>query len=1494
MAKPTKIAHPLKNRKGTSQRTRIINALKPENAPIDGRSLADQLFLISEYARQINYYEFKQEADQEYQELTNWTAFFNDSLPFQLSVFSKLSIEETEKRYLSLHNELVANPSKHTLDVLLSFFFEQLIVPVDKLFDEVAVNKNSFEKLLRSVLESFYRDPLLSYIKLSNASATFLCSCKRNFTHFLKDPWRFNAIDIYDLEVCIQQSKKGKREAFLKAADLLNDLFYKFFGGLRQIVEKTADYVEESIHPLEEAFRQKQLPHLALLFTFLELFKHFRSNLNTLTKDHLDFFYREVLKLQPKNAIPDKAHIVFEIAKHLEQYPIPKDLLLKDGKDNNKQDIQFGLDHELVLDKAQITDLKTLALPRVNYNDGCYIEGLYTAPKANSKDGLGLKFKKEEPLNWYTLGNKWSKCPDLEASVSHLNSVSKELCNEVQKKMKPHPDARIGFVLASPVLYLQEGKRTVNMLLECAIGPDSEIQKKSCENTSFGTTEFLNKIGSMEGVFFSKVYAFSLDALNTVLGGFSFTPKARKHINNTFHNDGKNVLYSYELDDFLNKRSRPDGAFILRPNEKTKLRTTIRGFEFIARGVPNSLFSLIFSGQEEWLKVNQSTIRIHAWEDLTDPTSPKLLFDIKTVLEPDFPAIDFYNAEVLKEKIDLKQPFPLVKVLLNPIKLDCDADRDEKSNECCLKNKEKPSKFNVSSYHYLRRLQLVNSTINVSVCGVKNLIVQNDENLQDVNKPIFPFGPRPKVGDNWQVSGGANFFIGSKEIFCKNWQKFWINTEWKDKPQNLHEHYRFYRDPEFENGDPAITNLSFRFLTSLLHEGNWITDIENNNIPSDPVSHDNTLPIHDQNFTQNYVKGDLLPFFTSVFESPKACVNFTGFSKYMHQIDDSFFTSNGYNYVPKTMPVEALEPLTVNTRKGFVKLTLTGTSFQHQLYTFVLTRQMMALADLADPKSVEEAIDELEQSEKLCEETPDRFQEIQDWSDSLNDLKDEIKKHPLFNVNIPDNVPNNLNPWGLQKIVESICRRTKNVKEKFDNEAVSGIPEEPYTPVIRSLSLDYEAIADKKDIDIIHLYPFDNTSKHEDILNKPTLFPYFDDEGTLYIGIENITAGGQLSILFQLAETTADSETDRAKVEWAYLSSNAWKPMREGFEVISDESDGLTVSGIVTLAVPDDISNHNNTIMPDGLFWIKVSANQNVQAIAEVIGIHTQAARSSARLNSLNDTSRLGEELPAKKISKLAKGDFSIKEVAQPYPSFGGRIAEESGHFYTRISEHLKHKGRGIGIHDYEKLTLEHFPEIYKAKCISHTMGLSAHRYERDLEIAPGYIVVAVIPDLTKLKSGGQLEPKVPISLLERIAAELRKRVSPFSRFKVMNPRYEYIDVNIEVRLYRGKAVNFYQQQLIDDLMDFFAPWHLGDSEKLSFGQNVHFSDVVGFVEQLDYVDFITDLVLTSDEDKCIQTGTVIKPLTARSILTGGKICVTINEEDCRQRHRTVEPIIKS
>ena len=214
---------------------------------------------------------------------------------------------------------------------------------------------------------------------------------------------------------------------------------------------------------------------------------------------------------------------------------------------------------------------------------------------------------------------------------------------------------------------------------------------------------------------------------------------------------------------------------------------------------------------------------------------------------------------------------------------------------------------------------------------------------------------------------------------------------------------------------------------------------------------------------------------------------------------------------------------------------------------------------------------------------------------------------------------------------------------------------------------------------------------------------------------EQLEPSTNIQILFQLAEATADTEGGRADVKWHYLSkNNDWKDLRKGFEILEDATNGLTVSGIIKLAIPEDIGdkdvdNQAITQMPTGQLWLKVTAAEHTRAVCDTLGVFTQAVRATARFTEGSDLHRLNVPIAAESVAKLAVEDAAIKQVTQPFDSFGGQIEETGNTFYLRVSERLRHKGRAAMPFDYERLLLYAFPTIYKAKCIPHNLALPAN-----------------------------------------------------------------------------------------------------------------------------------------------------------------------------------------
>jgi hypothetical protein len=447
----------------------------------------------------------------------------------------------------------------------------------------------------------------------------------------------------------------------------------------------------------------------------------------------------------------------------------------------------------------------------------------------------------------------------------------------------------------------------------------------------------------------------------------------------------------------------------------------------------------------------------------------------------------------------------------------------------------------------------------------------------------------------------------------------------------------------------------------------------------------------------------------------------------------------------------------------------------------------------------------------------------------------------------------------------------------LDKEAV--IPQEPYLPVVQSLSLSYTAIATKKHCQVFQLASFDGFIRWGTA--HPKFLPQFTHEGELFIGLQNLDPPTALPLFFQVAEETADAEIEKATVHWSYLNpkDNTWYSLSD--RIVSDTTNGLIRSGIVTLAIPADIvSTTKSTLLDPNFYWIKASVSKNSGAISQIINVQTQAAQVTFT-DQGNDPSHLATPLAAGKIAKLVVPQAAIKTVEQPYASFGGQIKEPPSHFYTRISEHLRHKGRAITIFDYERLILEKFSDIYKVRCINHGQVDDDSQWQ---ELVPGSVTLVVIPDLSQRSTTQDLQPKITLSRLKEIEQHLAGKqdqsgksvqaslCSPWAVIKVVNPYYEQIQVQCQVAFKPPYDANFnyYKRQLDQDITCFLAPWTTNSAAEISFGGKLYRSSILNFVESLDYVDYVVDFKMYHNIDSSGSRTDVREAIasTPRSILT--------------------------
>jgi hypothetical protein len=1492
------LIHPFQNDPGTSQSQRLMDSLLEGAPKIDARTTADLLNYFVQMSRHINYYDLELNA-------SDWQPFFGKSIPFVLTSIIKFPLKNTIENLQLCETIFRSKPSPQGIQLLAFSIYQRYIKSINNWHKTLYKSNLPIEGMLDNLIRSKLQGPVKEFIIYNNTAVINYGVREINFRQIADNPvWSLDDETISAYQKDFLSSSASSYDRLVELYSDLSSLHTVFSSAIADISAIAEGNLEQSFVPLKEELREKQPPHLALLFVFLSIFRQLQSGLNEYTRKHLDYFYREILHFKAVEAVPDRANIIFEIQDALKKYLLKSGLKVKGGKDKNKQEILFELNDEIVVNQTKIVDKRTLFVNNRNSFERTFVEGVYMAPSAGMADGVGKEFT-DDHKNFPALGSKLSK-----------------FIYPGTKLLQPYPDARIGFILASKVFYLQSGSsRKIFIDIPCNLkdnicsgkkifpGDDtsnccSDINKpKKQDNSNFVPYPPFNDpseiFGDVNDALKETYYNISENIIReAVKKGIS--GKLAELLREEFLTDKLEALCycpdsRRKLEVVLTKKS-----FETRINKlKQENKLTVADELIIKELIKESFaFNFLFSGEEEWIDPSSvNKLEMINWS----PATGDFTLHVELTLEPESGSVTSYNNEVLME--NLATTLPLLKVEMNDkIKLKTSFKGSYSGHhdpgECCIQNPEccllKPRENSYFSlYHFFRNVtirEVKTPVVSVEVCGLKNFIIQNDESLMDVNSQIYPFGSRPKID--------SNFYIGPEEIFLKRWSDIFININWKDKPPDFTSYYDGYQDFFISTGAiNVVKEENFRMQLAILSDGSWVPWVH---IPDCG----NPSPAKSLLF-QNFVK-------------PPFCQN----NDYQNQFTISR-PADFANTLKDSVDYLGLKRLDVNSRNSFIRISLKCQDFQHDKYSFVLARQMAAMGKL--PEMVDGAVYygvvqgpppkfEVLDIPVLLEELMDTYQlslapnlilKLRDLINRINTLSgaspggqitnqiwndlfvniDPVLALPPKNLADPPYPPPAFIHSDFYASLNNIIEWLKTWNDKISLFKATGvvIPNEPWTPVMSGISLDYKASANLHDLDLIHLYPFAGTYKAEVIELQPPLFPTHCDEGTLYLGLKDLVPGNNLNLLFQMAEATSDSESDKETVFWHFLDSNEWKSLRPGFEILDDATNNLTGTGIIKLALPVNMTT-DNTIMPPGLHWIKASISKNSGAVSEIIDIHPHVVQVIFTNDEANDKLRLSKPLQAGSISRLEEADASVKSVIQPYETFGGIVPEIEQQFYIRVSESLRHKGRAIQAFDYERLVLQNFPQLFKVKCINHSFGLNAHQYKNDFPYAGGYVLLVVIPDLNKLKAGKSFEPKAPVSLLEEINDFIRQRTSPFVRFRALNPRYEKVDFCLKIKLLQNKDENYYREQIKDDIRIFMAPWAIGDYFKLTFGQCVYRSDIIQYLETRDYIDFIGDLRMSLKPEKPRSDLPKVCPDTPRSILIAGDIEVCIIPQECTRQ----------
>lgn len=408
-----------------------------------------------------------------------------------------------------------------------------------------------------------------------------------------------------------------------------------------------------------------------------------------------------------------------------------------------------------------------------------------------------------------------------------------------------------------------------------------------------------------------------------------------------------------------------------------------------------------------------------------------------------------------------------------------------------------------------------------------------------------------------------------------------------------------------------------------------------------------------------------------------------------------------------------------------------------------------------------------------------------------------------------------------------------------DDEAIRSLYlNPPYQPKLKHISMGYTAhteIAVTQADALHHIHPFGWCPVSAEA--TPYLLPHYVQEGTLYLGIDKLQAPQPLSILFQMAEGSADPEQTMPTVQWHYLKNNTWQALPPA-AILADDTQGFRNTGILHLNIPADITRHND-LLNHGLYWLKASVEKNAGAVADTVDIGAQAISATLSTEGVA-ASHFVNLLSPLSITQTQTTIRGIDHITQPYTSTKGKPHETDQAFYQRISERLRHKDRALTLWDYERMVLEQFPQIYKAKCLPGS---------GDNLLPPGQVNVIVIPDVVGKLPFNPFQPKVPTDVLLQIHEFLEQRAPAFANISVVNPTYRQVKTRCVVRFKTGYHPAFYKAKLVEEMKQFLAPWAYAQHHNITLGATIYASVLINFIAERPYVAYVANLKLFQSDD---------------------------------------------
>ncbi|MBU1621439.1 MAG: hypothetical protein KJ556_04160 [Gammaproteobacteria bacterium] len=376
-------------------------------------------------------------------------------------------------------------------------------------------------------------------------------------------------------------------------------------------------------------------------------------------------------------------------------------------------------------------------------------------------------------------------------------------------------------------------------------------------------------------------------------------------------------------------------------------------------------------------------------------------------------------------------------------------------------------------------------------------------------------------------------------------------------------------------------------------------------------------------------------------------------------------------------------------------------------------------------------------------------------------------------------------------------------------------------------------------------YGFCNLTPQDAVSAGLPLFAGAGGQGCLYLSLSGVVAPCTLTLFAEISADDNQASAQSDSIGYYYWTNNGWQPIK----VLQNGTNNLTCPGIITFDIPSltsvdlrltaadqqlsvlqqveieqaqkDLSYLVSPIMPNADFWLAIATKPYGKAInIKFSYLDTQAVKLT-RVSTVGLPAGEIPQIDANSISATQNKWAQIVSITQPFPSFGGLPAENRNSyggyssFYRRVSERLNNKDRCVTPIDLVDMAHSACINLYYAKVIKGKGGA---------------VRIGLVKGYSNAQLPNAFRPVVDALDQGAIVQHISCRTSAMTKLSVFNLKHQILRISTTLLIEPQANANAMEKAINQQLRVYLSPWIQSDLPQRSLTQDINQSELIRFL----------------------------------------------------------------